>query len=116
MIEDDDKEAFYTKPAINLLGTVLFQIKFYLRNDTAEVINAIVPEFFVNSFQTDFKGLVEDIHNDEFHAETALAVYDVFRYFPDLDFNISLAESAEIIWALNVPVTGFPGWLEGYEL
>ena len=37
--EDDEKEAFYTVPAINLLGTVLFQIKFYLRDDSTEVVS-----------------------------------------------------------------------------
>ncbi|WCX68767.1 hypothetical protein [Salmonella phage GSW6] len=113
--EDDDKEAFYTKPAVNLLGTVLFQVKFYLRNDTTEVVNAIVPEFFVNKFQADLKSFIEDVY-DGADLHNAESIYDVFRSLPELDFDIELIESGEIIWALNVPVAGFPGWLQGYEL
>lgn len=114
--EDNEEDAFYTRPAINLLGTVLFQIKFYLRDDTTEVVNAIVPEFFVNKFQKDLNSFVEDAYNGDIDFRTATSVYNVFSSLPELDFDISKIESGEIIWALNIPVTGFPGWLDGYEL
>jgi hypothetical protein len=113
--EDNEEDAFYTRPAINLLGTVLFQIKFYLRNDTTEVVNAIVPEFFVNKFQKDLDLFVEDAYNGEVCSHS-VSVYDVFHHLPELDFDVNLIESGEILWALNIPVTGFPGWLDGYEL
>lgn len=111
--EDNEEDAFYTRPAINLLGTVLFQIKFYLRNDTTEVVNAIVPEFFVNEFKDEFIYMVEDIHNG---IVPELGIHNALNYLPELDFDVNLIESGEILWALNIPVTGFPGWLDGYEL
>lgn len=114
--EDDEKEAFYTVPAINLLGTVLFQIKFYLQDDSTEVVNAIVPEFFVNRFQADLKSFIDDVYDGVVDPSNATAIYDVFNSLPELDFDLGMIESGEIIWALNVPVAGFLGWMQGYEL
>lgn len=111
---EDDEDGFMVEPAINLLGTVLYQIKFYLRDDTTEVVNVIVPELFVNRFNSAFKMFIEDAYEGLTHS--APSIYDVFGFFPDFDFDFTKIEAGDIVWALNVPAIGFPGWLEGYSL
>lgn len=113
MLEED--EGFMTETAINLVETVMFQIKFFLRNDTTETITTIVPTFSHQRFIADFNNFIEDAYTGSIGREPE-SVYDVFTNLPELDFDVTQIEAGDIEWALYFPITGFPSWLEGYKL
>lgn len=113
MINED--EGFMTETAINLVETVMFQIKFFMRDDTTQSVTTIVPTFSHERFIRDFKLFVEDAYEGNI-GDNPESIYDVFSNLPELDFDITQIETGDIEWALYFPVTGFPSWLEGYKL
>lgn len=111
----EEDEGFMTETAINLVETVMFQIKFFLRDDTTETVTTIVPTFSHQRFIQDFKNFIEDAYQGDIGSEPE-SVYDVFSNLPELDFDVTKIEAGDIEWALYFPITGFPSWLEGYKL
>lgn len=107
-----------TTPAINLLGSLLLNYKFYGPKDV--IVTSVIPEFLIEMF-------FEELESFDLEEAQQDAVEDLELTYP-LIYQYIVREAVEeasfhdfqygeILWAIDMGIPpGFPCYIQGYEI
>lgn len=104
-------------PAINLLATALVHFRFYKTDDSVVEHTHPIMDFHIESFFDEYKRFKDTFYYGydllEFECDFPL----IKEFFVDAaEVNLNSVELGEIVWAIHMPVTGFPAYIKGFEI
>lgn len=108
----------FTTPAVNLVGVGLFQATVYRTDDTTDVVNFIVPEFFLEKFFEEFEQFKRE-HDAYSDMEYLTAMFPtVYGYiFESNDIDLKNSELVELNWGISFEAgSPFPRYFQGLEI